>query len=273
MRPPNQCLKTEEEVIEMTGRRTIALLLFCILAACAAKAPSASATQTLWSCEPGSGKEGYVDAHCVNETKVEAQVKYVHKSIAAGTETKVTFNNQETTNSTLQASPTMLSTSVAGVAVDIACFEASGSGGLTNVAGGSITGKASFEYSECVTPKPRTEGKTLCKVKEPIKITSASAKNYETGELMGLEFSPGEGKVFTEITLMEAEKACPLKGTYKLEGVMRSQYAGATGGSSTMLFETGGGELTFNGNQANFYSSVTVKMEGASTGVALTTGP
>lgn len=255
----------------MTARRTIAPLLLCMLALCAIEVSSASAAQTAWQCESGSAETGYVDAHCVNETKIKANVKFIHKSIAAGTETKITYNNQETTNNTLQAAPMMLSTSVGGVLVDIVCFESSGSGSLTNVAGGSITGKGSFEFSECVLPKPRSEGKTQCKVKTPIKFANTTAKNYETAETMGLEFSP-EGKVFSEITLTEGEKACPLAGTFKLEGVMRSQYAGATGGSSTMLFETGAGQLTFNGNPANFYNRVTVKKEGTSIGIALTTG-
>jgi len=256
----------------MSGRKIIGLLLLGTLAVCAIGASGAGAAQTAFQCESGSGSTGYVDAHCVNETKVAAQVKFVHKSIAAGTETKVTFNNQETTNSTLQAAPTMLSTSVAGVLVDIVCFESSGSGTLTNVAGGSITGKAfAFEFSECVMPKPRSAGKTECKVNTPIQFKNVSAKNYENSENMGLEFSP-EKKVFAEIVLTNGDTTCPLAGTYKLEGTMRSQYAGATGGSSTMLFETGAGQLTFGGTQANFYNRVTVKKEGTGIGIALTTG-
>lgn len=263
--------EAEGEVIEMTARKTICLLLLCALAFCAVEAPSASAAQTAWSCESGTGSTGYVDAHCVNETKVAGQVKFIHKSITAGTETKIIFNNQETTNNTQQANPAMLSTSVAGVALEIICFEVSGSGGIKNVAGGTITGNAVFEYQECVMPKPRNEGKTLCKVKTPIKFAETTFKNYEELELMGLEFTPG-GKFFAEITLVEGEGACPMKGTYKLEGKLRSKYSGATGGSSTWLFETLSGQLTFGGNAATFCNSVTVKMEGASTGVALTTG-
>lgn len=263
----------------MIGRKlAVSLSLLSTLAFCAFAAQTASATQTVWACEPGSAKEGFVDAHCVNGTKVEAEVKYVHKTITAGTETKVTFNNKETTNNTLQSSWWVFNTTIAGVAVEFACSEVSGSGGLTNKAGGGVSGNLSFEWKECTTTKPRGEtGTTLCKVKEPIKISKASVKDYEGGiKQMGLELTPAEGKPMTEITLEDAvagSKACALAGTYKVEGLIKSQYAGQTGSSSTLLIESGAEkELTIGGNTLSVYGSVTVKMEGTSTGVALTTG-
>lgn len=262
----------------MIGRKVvISLSLLCMLTFCAIAAPTASATQTAWACEPGSGKEGFVDAHCVNGTKVEAEVKFVHKSVAAGTETKVTFDNKATTNNTEQSSWWVFNTTVAGVAVEFACSEVSGNGGLTNKEGGGVTGNLSFEWKECTTTKPRGKTETQCKVKEPIKVSKASVKDYEGGiKKMGLELTPAEGKVFTEITLEDAvagSKACALAGTYKVEGLMKSQYAGQTGGSSTLLIESGAEkELTIGGSTLSVYGSVTVKMEGTSTGVALTTG-
>jgi hypothetical protein len=166
----------------------------------------------------------------------------------------------------------VLTGTLAGVAVEINCSEAVGTGSLTNNANGgaamTVTGSATIEYKKCTVPKPAVEGKAKCKVKEPI-VTKPQIASFVSGEDRGLKFTPEEGKPFAEVTLEDNEASkCPLKGTYKLEGSPQARPVSQTG--ATIRFETVEGEMKLGGNKAQLSSTITMKMEGGSP-ITLTT--
>lgn len=257
----------------MIGPKAIAgLALLCALALCAITAPSASALQTAFVCKEAKGKVGFEDSHCTKATEGEEKVKYVHESIKAGTETKVTITNDETTVEPNSAVWPVFGLTLEGEAVEIGCAEVTGTGTVTNKAGGSIEGKATMEYKACSASKPLTaENKTKCKVKEPI-VVKAKVKNFESGEDMGYDFTPESGTAFGELTIEENEASCSAEGTYKIEGSAKAKATTESG--AVFTFETGEKELTAGGSQALLYSSIVMEMEGEGTqpAITLTTG-
>jgi hypothetical protein len=254
----------------MIGRRAIiGLLMLCALAFCATAASNAAAAQTVFECKEEKGKVGFEDAHCLVPAPNEAGVKFVHKSIAAGTETAITFNNKEVTNRTKQADWAIFNGTVLGIAFEIGCANVTGVGHLTNKAGGSVEGEAKFEYRECSMPKPTAALPTKCKVVEPI-VLNTKVANFAVGAEEGLEFTPLVGKPLGEITLEDrvaGSKECTIAGNYKVEGKMRAGEIGAR-----YLTETAKGDLTIGGNEAFLCNTITVRKEGTSTGITMTTG-
>lgn len=260
--------------METTATKAIAgLALLCALALCAFAAPSASALQTAFVCKEAKGKVGFEDSHCAKATEEEAKVDYVHESIKAGTEKKLTITNDETTVEPNSAVWPVFGFTLAGITVEIGCAEVTGSGSVTNKTGGSIEGNATIEYKDCTASKPITaEGKTKCKVKEPL-VVKAKLANFESGEEMGLEFKPESGTVLGEVTIEENEgTSCAAKGTYKLEGSAKSR--ATSEGGAVFTFETGEKELKAGGNEAFLYSSIVTSMagEGIQPAITLTTG-
>lgn len=231
-------------------------------------------TTTAFTCvEEAGAEEGFEDAHCDKATQEEAKVKFVHEEIEAGTETSLTITNTGTTGETKGAAAATLTWSSGGVEAEITCAEVHGSGFLENMAGPpmSVTGAALVEYAKCKMPKPVTaKGKARCNVLEPITATAISS-SFVNGVDMGLEFLPKEGTVFATLTIVENESNfCIFKGTSKTEG---SAKARAINGGATLVFETGGSELTVGVNSAKLTSTVTVKKQEGNPITLTTTEP
>lgn len=246
----------------MTGRKAIVILsLLCGLAFCAITAPGVSAEQTAFECEKkDKEKTGFEDPHCDKEAKVEANVKYVHKAIAAGTKTKITLTNEFLKDNTRLPSLPMFDFPVGTEQVNFACWKVDGTGMLTNKAGGLVEGEVKIEFRRCLMPRPQQKA---CKVKEPV-VLSTPLISSKLG-VDGLE-SEKEEKL-GEITIEERNK-CKVIGTYEVKGNLLLDQFGAT-------YEFIGLPplLTIGGESALLDGVVTMKKEGTATGIALTTGP
>jgi hypothetical protein len=277
----------------MNGRRAvIGLSLLCALLFSAFAAQSASATvgTTAFTCAEGGNKD-FADAHC-DEAVEPGKGKFGHVEIGEE-ETSIELNNEKTTNSTTEAKHAIFKTTSGGIAIEITCQFAKGTGSIKNIAKGPDGGMAvegfggsSVTFSFCKMPKPINGAKEeLCKVKWPITTTGTSITrvNQTTGEIkntMDVEFKPKEGSTFVELTFENLPgKVCFLNGK-KVAVTGTAMATGARGPSNsvnssgaTLLFTTAMTKetLKFGAAAAEFEASLTMTMFASFNPITLTT--
>ncbi len=276
----------------MNGRRAvIGLSLLCALLFSAFAAQSASATvgTTAFTCVLDGGSEDFADAHCDEPTEA-GKGEFGH--VAIGEEgTSVRLSNEKTASLTGFAKHAIFKTTSGGIALEITCQIAEGTGSIKNIAKGPDGGMAvegfggsSLTFTFCTMPKPVNGAKEeLCKVKWPITATGTSMTRVNQGpekNTMGVEFKPKEGSPFTELTFENVSgKACFLNGK-KVAVTGTAMATGARGPSNsvsssgaTLLFTTAMTKetLKFGANAAEFEASLTMTMFASFNPITLTT--
>lgn len=254
----------------MTGRKTvIGMALVCALALCALAASNAAASgTTAFTCAENGGEKDFSDAHCDKQVKA-GEGKFGHVSIAVGTTQEITVSNEKTASETTAAEPTVLTGTLAGIAVEVVCNSVTGTGTLKNeeVAGAmQAAGNVTMEHSKCTVAKPPT-----CSVAEPI-VYKNHFKTYQNGTEMGVEYKPENEVEFGSFVLKNnGAQTCLCKGTYKIEGSYEGTAAGSpTGKGATQVFTKEMGKLTWAGHAYTLTGAVTMRLKGGNP-IAFTT--
>ncbi len=276
----------------MNGRRAvIGLSLLCALLFSAFAAQSASATvgTTAFTCVSGGGEQEFADAHCDTP---KAGGGFGHAAIGEGT-TSVDLTNAKTANSTTEAKHALFKTSAGGIALEITCATAQGTGSIKNIAIGPDGGMAvegseggSVTYSNCKMPKPKNAtGDEICEVHEPIVVSGSAITrvNQETAgikDTMGVEFRPKATQPFTELKFTNRapfacflhNKTVAVTGTAMATGA-RGPSNSVNSSGATLLFTTAMTKetLKFGAAAAEFEASITVPMSGGGNPVTATT--
>jgi hypothetical protein len=259
----------------MSKYRSIAgFLLLCTLAFGAFAAADASASGTTgFRCKPsgGGGGAGFKDAHCTEPTASGAA--FIHEAIG----TKETSGVAQNLNTDGTHRRITLSTSSAGVAIEISCNKAVAKGVAKNVepAPGEMqvhgTGIVST-YSECEVLKP-AKGECVIPggkiITEPMTATTFGKGSEEMGGIL----KPEGATPFVKIVFEKCKNAA-LNQTYPVTGSVTGSANGSTGEITPASSEK---TLTFGGEPAKLTTSTTGKIEGAGgveeDGAALTTVP
>lgn len=261
----------------IVGLSLLAVLAFCALAAQGASAAWVSSIKTqAFACHPGGGSKDFSDAHC--DKKVTAGTGTFGHVLISGKK-EIETSNTQTKNSTTEAAPAILRSTVFGVPTKIECKKVEPDTSVTSFienyepAAGqhNVQGTSAVNFTECVT-----EGLgSGCKVKEPITLATLF-HGVENGTKMALEFtSDPAGAAYVTLhfegascVLPEAEVTGSARGTGGAGN--ESAFSGAT-----LKFEPNAEdeELKFAGLfNATFEGTFTSRMkEAGGTGDAITT--
>jgi hypothetical protein len=223
----------------MAGRkRLLSLALPSALCLCAIFAQSAFAEAgekegtTLVTCKRGGTTKDFSRAHCAPADKVAAGTgEFSHFKVATGLPTTILASNSGTSNETTGPEPAILTSTVAGVEVEVVCTSVSSKGISQNdvIVGPPIThtisGKGIFvTYAGCTVPKPAGQS---CKIKEGKFVTSELTSMDEE---MGIKFiGPVVGGVnLFSIIVIENCKVAGFNGEKKVTGSVLAKPQGAT---------------------------------------------
>jgi hypothetical protein len=264
----------------MTGSKTAAgLALLCALCLVALSASSASAAFTTAGECAKSGTKDFEDAHC---DKAKAGGEFGHILFANGVKTDITTTNDLTgtkANATFEGK-------IAGVVFNVKCGTATGTGSVTNNAGGSTTfGPVAMAFLECVVEdrpavcagSPVTVAKSTTKQTGPHNLKISTAKKIEPtgleitfheenpeGTEMGFKFVENE----VDLTTLTFVAACgfgtnpiPVKGfVYATPG----RGGAATSSGATAIFSKSStiGGLTVAGTPAYLDATLTLRKSG-----------
>lgn len=276
-------------------RALVGLSVLCALALSAftASAASATAPTTAGECVSGGGKKDFSDAHCDNAV-AENKGTFGHVLFANGTPVEVTATNDLTGT----ASNVTLEGKIAGVVTNVKCTTGSGTGTVTNGAGGTVTfGTSTTSFSGCTVEEkpaackgtPVAVASTVANETGPtdLKISTATKtgptgeavtfheENTTSGKEMGLKFEPTtSGGNFTTLTF---EASCgigttpvPVKGfAYATPG--RGGSATSTGATAIFSKSSTIGGLTAGGNPAYFEATFTFRKKGGNPLIITTT--
>jgi len=237
----------------MTGRRSIiGTFVLCALALCTFGAANASAGGREYMCEANTATnaEQFSDAHCTVEATGSGG--YKHVEIPNGETQEFVVANANTAKGTTAPTPTLLASTVAGVAVEVECTKVTGEGSLTNSEKGT-SGTGTVNYSGCAVTKPAGKG---CVVTEGGFKTALLAVTTEGLGANEVQLGPKSGTEFTTVPI----SGCSMSGLNQKYAVSGKIIATAHGATLTTAHEniTKQGTLNFGGSKAGLTGAVTV---------------
>ncbi|HET7445572.1 MAG TPA: hypothetical protein VFJ57_13040 [Solirubrobacterales bacterium] len=251
------------------ARAFVGVAVLCTLALSAFTAAGASAKGTTgFTCVKDSGGD-VVGAHCLSSGGGE---KYKHVEIEPGKQTTIAATNENTAEGTTAAKVTSIKSTVAGVATEIQCTSASGTGTFENKTTGEemyLHSLGQLNFTGCTITLPSGKG---CKLKSEA-VTTNQLTSTSAGQGDAVTISPAEGSVFAEFTIEGCSNpsmniSCAITGNVKAFG------PGAT--LTTTDAETTS-TLKLVGQKAGLESSLTIKAhakEGETTNpISVTTVP
>jgi hypothetical protein len=247
----------------MTGRRAIlGLCALCALLISAFAAQAASA-QTAYECTAVSSGATFSDAHC---TTAGTGAGFKHVEITPGVSKAITLSNAKTGPGTTSAEPTLLSSTVSGVEVEIQATGVSGTGTMENKVSGSemfAEGSGTITYSGATVLKPAGKG---CVVKNGGATTKALTASTK-GLTNALKFAPTSGSTFVVFEI-EGCSIAALNGVYEVTGNVTSSSITGTTTNFEAKQTKEQGTLKLRGQTASINGKVTIS--DANGGLALT---
>ncbi|HET7444176.1 MAG TPA: hypothetical protein VFJ57_05905 [Solirubrobacterales bacterium] len=232
-------------------RPPIAITALCALIVGAIAAGNASAAQRGVTCAPTG--TGFSEAHCVTATPGSGS--FSHVNIANGVATGLTGSNENTAVETTTFSVLKLKGTLVGIATEISCLNAWGTGELTNAAS-SVSATSTFEFSTCVVLLPIAKN---CVVKEPIVTEKLAATTV--GQAAGnVKISAAGATNIANITLEECEIKA-LNQSWPLTGSFTATATGATL-TTTEAAVTTQNTLKWGGVKAGLEGALTISMSG-----------
>jgi hypothetical protein len=257
----------------MTGRKVVvSLSLLCALVLSAMGAANASAAgATAYTCKnTGPATGTFSDAHCLTDSPGGG---YSHIEITPNQSTSYKATNRNTDGSN---NPAVLTTTIAGVAVEIVCPVVHLAGKLQNVTPTPTTMQVHLTegvktYTECTVPKP-VLGECVIKGGQ-IVTKKTTGTTVHTTEPKGIHIvtAPEAGETIAEVTFEKCKNAA-LNKTYPMTGSVIALPSGPTWSITPATSEK---TLKFGGSPAKLAQILTPKMEGAGgieeEGIALTT--
>lgn len=262
----------------MRRRKSImGALALCVLSLCALGATNASALgMTAVKCvNVGAGKGNYTNSSCVTPKSVGGEFDTVQLPLNTPTEGE----GQGTTASHVTgstASPVgVFKATVGGIAIEITCGKATGTGKVTNV---EVEGRMAIHGTEAVGTSTechaskQTDTTAICSVQgtSPAAAVGEIKSNAVTGTSIGTEHvgvtePENAGKVFTEFNILKGAAPCfttganlPVKVTGKIQGIANTE----THSHGTTTPATNGGEFKANGAAAAVEGTGTSWMKG-----------
>jgi hypothetical protein len=235
----------------MASRKSFSIATFVVaLLISWSLAATAAAEQRAYTCGTGTT---FADAHCLRPGSGPFGLVEIPNS----TPTSFALSSSKTASETTAGTPSQLSGTAAGVAVEIECSSVSGTGSLTNAAS-SVSGTGRLTYTGCVTLKPAGKG---CKVSggtintEELKLTTiGQAANKLKIEQLGTRLA--------NIKIEECSTTA-LNNTFPTTGSLVVSTNGATVASSKVEIETQN-TLKFAGSKAGIGGALTVSDTGGS---------
>ncbi len=241
----------------MLGRRVIGLSLLFAFVFCAFAAPNATAakkTTTAYTCVKGGGNKDFTDAHCTEKVG-GGTGEYGHVEIKV---------DETTFIQTVGTTNHIVKSTIAGLAVEIACTGAAAKGHLTNI---TVKEKMTprftklrTSYTGCTVPKP-----VGCLIKGG-EIESNELEGEHLEETEAVVFKPEAGATIATITL----EKCAIAGKYPLNGSVIAPIKGSIL-STTEEQTTKDGTLTLGGQKAGLGGNTTIKTEKGNTSISFTT--
>jgi hypothetical protein len=262
----------------MRGRMSsIGLALLCLLTvgAVASQAASAKGT-TAFTCKPGTGEQGFEDAHCDRATSEKAQVKFVHEAIT-GTTANVLVTNAGTKEETKKATTAVMRVpNLHGFKnLVIECTNVEGVGTMENKLVSGVMqvvgqGTMKFNNGSGVNCSTNQTGCTAKVAETPIRGTTVETTETE----MGYKVEPGSGgSIFTTVAFegtcgLHAFGAIPISGTS-----VGTQGTEPNGHGGTLVLTEAMSSLSVGGSPATITGILTFAMKEGNTLTLTTTSP
>jgi hypothetical protein len=249
----------------MTRRKSmLGALCLCALSICAFAAfgVSNAAAMTMHECLEATGTGvKYTDNTCTTESgtgKFQTVPIELGKSVA--------LEPTLTPTGTPPVTHAVLTSTVAGIEIEITCTALSSTNTVAkNVAGNIVEGSGNVTFTGCGLVRPE---KQECTVKGGGGGAGTIITNLLSTKTEGMntKFTPPKEKAFVEIEFSGCKTAA-LNGTKPVNGFVNGVQTTPT----SQTFNSGAGELTFGGQVAHFIATVHYKTKGTSTLVALET--
>ncbi|MGD9736671.1 MAG: hypothetical protein AB7V58_13880 [Solirubrobacterales bacterium] len=215
---------------------------------------SNTAEQRAYTCSKSASSKDFSDAHCASASE---SGEYGH-TLISGENVKATVTNEKTASETKAAETSKLKGQLSGIATEVQCTGAHGTGTLTNSAT-SVTGSGTIKYTGCTVTAPASKGCKVEKGEFSTETLSATTAEQATGTLKLSPKSPATR--FALVPIEGCEEGLPADAFYPVTGSLVAEVSGATV-KATHAGTTEQGSLKFGGVKTGLESALTMSKEG-----------